>query len=213
MDLTELDLAVRSDPNNAQGRLALGVALLEAGRGSDAIEHLRRAMMLQRDFLEAYAALGRALLAEGEHVAAIATLEGGREIARHASDELAVAKFDAALEGLGPVKRRGAGPLDDRAFHDVAAKTLAELKDRLARLPLDVKIQFTPGILVFDAANSKMGLSEQKTSKEIWCTSALGEFKFRYIGTSNSWKTADGDELTGVVRGFLARAAGRDIQF
>lgn len=212
MDLSIATKNVEADPNNPELRLELGLALMEAGRANDAIDHLRKAMTLKKDHLAAYLALGRALLQEGEHIPAIATLEGGREIARKLQMEPEVAAFDAALEGLGPPKRRAAAPLDDAAFRDLARKTLAQVGSRIADRGLDVRMHATPSVLILETCGSKLGLSEQPTSREIWCTSALGKFKFRYIPGGNYWKNADGAELLATVSAFLTRSLGGKVQ-
>lgn len=209
MELAALEQAVSADPNNPEARLALGEALLASGNADGALDHLRKALGLRRDYLGAYLALGRALLAEGEQIAAIATLEGGREIARKLGKEEWGPRFDEALDGLGPVKRRGAGPIDENAFHDIAAKTIGVLSRALQAIPEDITIQQTPGVLVFEVRRkAKMGVSEQRTHRELWCTSALGEFKFRFVASSKCWRTADGDELAAVVGRFLTLQIG-----
>jgi frataxin-like iron-binding protein CyaY len=212
MDLGSLERAVGEDPKNPQARLALGEALLAAGRPDDALDHLRKAMGLRRDYLEAYLALGRALLAEGEHVAAIATLEGGREMARQGGHVDWVPRFDELLAGLGPVKRKGGAPLDEAAFDELARGELTAIAKRLAALGRDVAIQHTPTVLVFHTkSRAKMGLSVQKGAREIWSSSVLGEIRFRYIPSSTHWRAAEGQELRAIVSEFLTRELGEPV--
>lgn len=212
MNLETLGAQVAADPNNAQARLEFGRALLAANRPDDALDHLRKALVLRRDYLEAYLALGETLLAEGEHIAAIATLEGGREIARKVGNHELAASFDSALDGLGPVKRRGGAPLDEHSFHELATKTIAEVAKRIQQLARNIQIQHSPSILVFDVAGrAKMGISEQRTPREIWCSCALGEFKFRYIPSSKLWRSADGDELYQLVNQFISKQFGESV--
>jgi iron donor protein CyaY len=211
MDIESLERVVALDPKNPSALLDLGLALIAAGRAADALDPLRHALILRRDYCEAYLALGQALLDEGEQVAAIATLEGGREMARKSADPALLERFEAALAGHGPVKRRGTA-LDESAFSEVARGTLATIADRVTATGLDVGIQRSPGIVILDVARrAKLGLSEQKSSREIWCSCALGEFKFRYIPSSGHWRTADGDELLQIVSRFISRETGAAV--
>ncbi|MFN0206390.1 MAG: tetratricopeptide repeat protein [Planctomycetota bacterium] len=212
MDLSDLEQAVALDPKHAEARLQLGLALIDAGRPSDALDHLRKAMILRRDFSEAYLGLGRALLAEGEHIAAIATLEGGREIATKTGRVELLQQFETALHGLGPVKRRSGAPVDESAFSEIAQKALADVAERVAALGMDILIQRSPGIVIFDIRRkTKLGLSEQKTPREIWCSCSMGEYKFRWIPSSGLWRTADGDELISFLGRFLSRETGGTV--
>jgi frataxin-like iron-binding protein CyaY len=212
VDLKTLERAVAEDPKNPDARLALGEALVEAGRGSDALDHLRQALLLRRDSFEAYLALGKALLSEGEQIAAIATLEGGREMARKTpSAGEWVPRFDEALTGLGPVKRRSTAPLDDAAFDALARSTLESIARRVRALGGAIEIQQSPTVVVLAAPAGKLGLSEQRTSREIWCSSSLGELRFRYIPSSSRWRAAEGEELISTVGEFLSRALGSRV--
>jgi frataxin-like iron-binding protein CyaY len=213
MDLETLERAAKADPKNAAAQLAFGEALLQANRAGEALEPLRRALLLERDRLEAYLALGQALLAEEEHVAAIATLEGGREMAAKAGRAELVARFDASLQGLGPVKRRDAAPLDESAFDTLARGELAGVAERLRALGRGVAIQQTPGVLVLEVrGKAKMGLSVQKSSREIWSSSALGELRFRHIPSSKHWRAAEGEELVSTIDKFLSLQLGEAVR-
>lgn len=216
MDLADLERAVEDDPKDPQLRLELGSRLLEAGRGDDAIDHLRRAMILRDDYLEAYLALGKALLAAEEDIAGVATLEAGRDIARRSAseeDRALAARFDELLAGRGPVKRARAGPMDEAAFSEAARAALASIAERLAALPREqVAIQHTPSVLILEARRrAKMGLSEQRSHREIWCTSGMGELRFRHMAASGRWRAAGGEDLMTVVSEFLSRELGRPV--
>ncbi len=213
METPELERAVAADPNDAALRLRLGEALLDAGRPDDALDHLRRAMILEPDRVEAYLALGRALVAEEEHIAAIATLEGGRDRAAALGRDECVPAFDALLAELGPGKRSGGvGALDEEAFSRIARAELAAVAGRLRALAAPIELSHTPSILVLTVAGrAKMGLSEQRSAREIWCTSGLGEVKFRYMTQSSRWRAGGGEELRSVVAGFVAREIGRSV--
>jgi tetratricopeptide (TPR) repeat protein len=210
MDLHELERAVEQDPKDPIARLRLGGRLLDEGRAEEALDHLRRAMILKPDLGEAYLSLGQALLSLEEEVAALATLEGGREIARSAGRVDLVAEFDALLAGRGPVKRSGAGTIDEAAFTELARSTLASIAQRLSSLPA-VALQRSPSVLVLEAAGARMGLSEQRSSREIWCTSGLGELRFRHIGASGRWRAGGGEDLVSVVGDFLSRQLGARV--
>jgi len=217
MDLADLERAVDADPKNAALRFELGTRLLESGRADDAIDPLRRAMILQKEFVEAYLALGRALMASGEDVAATATLEAGRDLAltsRKASDVELVPRFEELLAGRGPAKRSHGAPMDEAAFAELARATLASIAERLATLPRgEVALQHTPSVLVFEVARrAKMGLSEQRSHREIWCTSAMGELRFKHMSASGRWRAGGGEDLLAVVGDFVSRQLGRPIR-
>ncbi|HKD99367.1 MAG TPA: tetratricopeptide repeat protein [Planctomycetota bacterium] len=211
MDLNELVQAVQKDPKDAAARVRLGERLLADGKADDAIDHLRRAMILDRERIETWLLLGRALLACGEHVAAVATLEAGRDSAKAKGRSELQAEFEALLAGHGPVKRAGAGSMDENAFSELARATLASIADGLVASKLPVSMQRSPSILILEAKGAKMGLSEQKTPREIWCTSGMGELRFRWIATSGRWRAGGGEDLLGTVGQFLTRQLGRSV--
>lgn len=212
MDLSALERAVTLDPNDASAQLAWGEALILAERPGEALVPLRRALALRRDLIEAYLALGRALLAEGEHVAAIATLEGGREMAKKGGRLDLVPAFDEALAGLGSAKRRTHAPLDAAAFDRIAQSMLGGIAARAAAVSERVSVHATPSVVVLAVAGGrKLGLSEQRTAREIWCSSPLGEIRFRHIESSGHWRAAQGEELLATVERFLTDELGTEV--
>jgi frataxin-like iron-binding protein CyaY len=110
------------------------------------------------------------------------------------------------------VKRHaGEGEAD---FDQLARATLAEIATRAAALRRGIVLNQTPSVLVIEVSGkARLGLSEQKSSREIWCSSSLGELRFRYIPSSKRWRAADGEELMSTVREFLSRSLGESIQF
>jgi Flp pilus assembly protein TadD len=75
-----LGLTTRLYPTDAVSLFALGVVLGELNRHNDEIDAYRRVLMLEPDFLAAYAKLGAALDSEGDEVSSIAILRQGLKI-------------------------------------------------------------------------------------------------------------------------------------
>jgi len=84
--LIVLERAIEHAPDFYDARVALGHALLEAGRRDEAIAHFRRALLLNRMNADAHSGLGAALLAQGDREAGIAELRRAIEIEPSHSD-------------------------------------------------------------------------------------------------------------------------------
>lgn len=100
-----------ADPENELGHFSLGKAFLEAGRWSEAIEPLRRAIGLNPAMSKAYQLLGDALNRSGQKDEAIRMLTEGVRAAERQGDRMPCDAMAAMLEALGapvPVSRQAA---------------------------------------------------------------------------------------------------------
>jgi predicted Zn-dependent protease len=82
---------VANSPDNLLFRFSLGQALYEAGRGSEAIEHLERCAASRDDWMLPRILLGKALLEAGQPERARPILEAALElaVAQHHDDPAA----------------------------------------------------------------------------------------------------------------------------
>ncbi len=70
-----------ADPENELGHFSLGKAYLDAGMLAEAIQPLRRAIVLNRNVARVYELLATALLAQNKREEAIQQLKHGVEVA------------------------------------------------------------------------------------------------------------------------------------
>ncbi|HSI33773.1 MAG TPA: Fe(2+)-trafficking protein [Tepidisphaeraceae bacterium] len=102
-----------ADPTNEMAHLSLGKAYVDAGRFADALEPLRKAVELKKDFSKAYHLLGQAQLKVGNQGEAVATLTQGVKIADERGDILPRNDMVDLLKSVGaavPEIKQSAGP-------------------------------------------------------------------------------------------------------
>ncbi len=84
--IAQFEKMSREDPDNELGLFSLGKAYFEAGRARDAIEPLRRVIMLKPTMSKAYQFLGQALEKIGERKNAVETVTKGVTVADELGD-------------------------------------------------------------------------------------------------------------------------------
>ena len=90
-----------SDPDNELGHFSLGRAYFEAGKATEAITALKRALSLNPNLGRAYHLLGQAQLQTGQKTEAIETLQRGATVAASRGEALTRNEIAALLEQLG----------------------------------------------------------------------------------------------------------------
>lgn len=86
--------------DNALLRYSLGGAYLKEARYREAVEHLRRAVELDREYSAAWKALGKALAEAGEHEEAVSIYRQGIEVAERRGDKQAAKEMAVFLKRL-----------------------------------------------------------------------------------------------------------------
>ena len=94
---------VAQQPENELFRFSLGQALVEEGRASDAIPHLRFCVARRADWMMARILLGRALLSTGDKTAARPILQEALDLAIAQNHETPEAELRALLADLPPI--------------------------------------------------------------------------------------------------------------
>ena len=98
--LAEAEQAIALDNNDPAGHLAMSTALLKAGKASEAVESVRRAMRLDPHYPASYLTrLGEAQFAQGQFVNAAATLESAAK--RNPNDDWTFVYLVAVYGHLG----------------------------------------------------------------------------------------------------------------
>ena len=88
--LLTFERLLASGKDGALLRFGLGDAYLKAGDASRAVEHLRRAVALDRSYSAAWKLLGKALTSAGDNDAALAAYRAGIEAAEKKGDKQAM---------------------------------------------------------------------------------------------------------------------------
>jgi tetratricopeptide (TPR) repeat protein len=78
--VAELAAAIKQNPRDAEAQYYMGVALLQDGRTSDAVQYLERAMQLNANFWGTYFYLGRARLELQQNAEAVPLLRKAAEM-------------------------------------------------------------------------------------------------------------------------------------
>jgi Fe-S cluster biosynthesis and repair protein YggX len=90
-----------ADPGNELGHFSLGRAYMEAGRYAEAIESLKRAIVINRNLSKAYQFVGQSQLKLGQQGEAVATLTEGVKVADARGDVLPRNEMIEQLKSLG----------------------------------------------------------------------------------------------------------------
>ncbi|HVX84172.1 MAG TPA: Fe(2+)-trafficking protein [Phycisphaerae bacterium] len=90
-----------ADPANELGFFSLGRAYMDAGRPQDAVPALQRVLALNAGFSKAYALLGMAQRAGGDHAGAVDTLTRGYRVAHDRGDLMPRNDMAQALKEMG----------------------------------------------------------------------------------------------------------------
>ena len=90
-----------ADPDNELGHFSLGRAYMEAGRYAEAIESLKRAIVINRNLSKAYQFVGQSQLKLGQQGEAVATLTEGVKVADARGDVLPRNEMIEQLKSLG----------------------------------------------------------------------------------------------------------------
>jgi len=94
-----LEAARESDPLSLVINTTIGLELFFEGQTGSAIREYRRVLEMEPSFALGYFFLGQALLREGEHAEAIATLERAVELSGRSSETLAMLGYGHAVAG------------------------------------------------------------------------------------------------------------------
>jgi len=90
-----------ADPGNELGHFSLGRAYMEAGRYAEAIDSLKRAIVINRNLSKAYQFVGQSQLKLGQQGDAVATLTEGVKVADARGDVLPRNEMIEQLKSLG----------------------------------------------------------------------------------------------------------------
>lgn len=90
-----------ADPDNELGHFSLGRAYMEAERYAEAIESLKRAIVINRNLSKAYQFVGQSQLKLGQQGEAVATLTEGVKVADARGDVLPRNEMIEQLKSLG----------------------------------------------------------------------------------------------------------------
>ena len=90
-----------ADPGNELGHFSLGRAYMEAGRYAEAIESLKRAIVINRNLSKAYQFVAQSQLKLNQPSDAVATLTEGVKVADARGDVLPRNEMIEMLKGLG----------------------------------------------------------------------------------------------------------------
>lgn len=127
-----------ADPTNEMAHLSLGKAYMDAGQHADAIESLRKAIAVKKDFSKAYQMLGQSLLKEGMNGEAVAILTEGVKVADARGDMMPRNEMVELLKSVGaaiPEIKAAGGPQVAVGEGEVLCRRCGKVAPRLQKPP------------------------------------------------------------------------------